>query len=511
MSNSSTTYDAVVIGSGLGGLVSAAILSKEGWRVCVLEKNEQIGGSLQTFRRDGVLFDTGVHYIGGLEPGENLYQIFNYLGIMDRLLLKRMDEMGFDVILFGNDDEQYPYGMGYKNFVDVLSEKFPDDVDAIKQYAADMRNICNNFPLYNLKASGEYQEKWVFTTGIVEYLQKLTTNQKLQHVLAGNNLVYAGVPAKTPVYVHALVVNSYIESSNKCTEGGDQIAKLLARVIKENGGDIFRKAEVKSINVEEGVAQSVTTANGNIYYGRYFISNAHPVRTMQITDTTAIRSVYRNRLKSLENSIAAFVVYMVLKPQTYKYTNRNYYYFDEVDAWRCNEYTEEIWPYTYALFEGESDKHPGYAESATVITYMRFDDVKEWAETYNTRFDENSRGESYNEFKKRKEDKLMETVYRKFPHLKDCIASTYTSTPLTYRDYIGSDDGSMYGILKDFNDPIKSMVAPKTKVDNLLLTGQNINLHGVLGVTVSAVITCSMILGREYLIGKILKANEATV
>jgi all-trans-retinol 13,14-reductase len=58
-------YDIVVVGSGLGGLVSAIILAKEGYSVCVLEKNNQFGGNLQTFVRDKTIFDTGIHYIGG--------------------------------------------------------------------------------------------------------------------------------------------------------------------------------------------------------------------------------------------------------------------------------------------------------------------------------------------------------------------------------------------------------------------------------------------------------------
>jgi all-trans-retinol 13,14-reductase len=105
---------------------------------------------------------------------------------------------------------------------------------------------------------------------------------------------------------------------------------------------------------------------------------------------------------------------------------------------------------------------------------------------------------------------LFDEIETKFPGFKDSIQSYYTSTPLSYRDYIGSDDGNMYGIVKDFNDPMKTMIASKTKVPNLLLTGQNVNLHGVLGVSVSAVITCTMLLGREYLINKILAANSQT-
>ena len=85
-------YDAIIVGSGLGGLASATILAKEGYKVCVLEKNKQIGGMLQIFVREKVIFDTGVHYVGGLSKGQNLYQLFKYLGIMDKIKIRKMDE-----------------------------------------------------------------------------------------------------------------------------------------------------------------------------------------------------------------------------------------------------------------------------------------------------------------------------------------------------------------------------------------------------------------------------------
>ena len=102
--NTEYNFDAVIIGGGLGGLVCANILSKEGLKVCVLEKNEQIGGCLQSFKRDGIMFDSAVHYVCGLDKGQTLYQLFQYLGIMERLEIERMDSNGFDAVLFGIDD-----------------------------------------------------------------------------------------------------------------------------------------------------------------------------------------------------------------------------------------------------------------------------------------------------------------------------------------------------------------------------------------------------------------------
>src|SRR5690554_6992955 len=120
-------YDIIIIGSGMGGLVSSIILAKEGLKVCVLEKNNQYGANLQTFVRDKVIFDTGVHYIGGLEKGQNLYQYFKYLGIIDGLRLKRMDKDAYYYITFDGDPNKYPHAQGYDNFVDQLSVFFPEE------------------------------------------------------------------------------------------------------------------------------------------------------------------------------------------------------------------------------------------------------------------------------------------------------------------------------------------------------------------------------------------------
>lgn len=505
MSTAQKQFDVVIIGSGLGGMVCGTILSKEGKRVCIIEKNEQIGGSLQTFKREGVTFDTGVHYIGGLSKENSLYKIFNYLGIMQRLQAVKMNEDGFDVVMFKDDTEEYPFGMGYENFKSNLLSKFPEEETAIEKYCSDMKRICNSVPLYNLQ-TGEPQDMFPFTTGAKQYFEQLTPNKKLQSVLGGTNLLYAGTD-KTPLYVHALVVNSYIEGAYKIKNGGDQIAKLMARVIKENGGEVLRKQEVKSIDVENGIAKSVTLSNGEKILGETFISNIHPAKTLAMTQTDAIRPAYRNRISSLENSVSTFVLYLILKPNTFPFRNRNYYYFHEEDVWQSADHTSQSWPLMYALFEEIPEKQNEFTEAITVMTYMRFDEVQQWKNTFHTTLEENERNEAYQEFKKQKAEKLLDTITVKFPNIRECIRSYYTSSPLSYRDYMGTDDGNMYGIVKDFNDPMRTMISAKTKVPNLLLTGQNLNLHGVLGVTESALVTCSAIVGMECLLNKISEAN----
>ena len=104
--------DAVVIGSGLGGLLSGVILSRAGYRVTVLEKAAQPGGCLQTFVRDGIRFDTGFHSVAGLEESGPLERIFRPLGLMDLPWEKveQADEIVLDGVSYRLPDLSYPLG-----------------------------------------------------------------------------------------------------------------------------------------------------------------------------------------------------------------------------------------------------------------------------------------------------------------------------------------------------------------------------------------------------------------
>jgi len=150
-----------------------------------------------------------------------------------------------------------------------------------------------------------------------------------------------------------------------------------------------------------------------------------------------------------------------------------------------------------------SAKQDEYAESMTLITTMDFNEVAQWQHTHNTAAEETDRGEAYKRFKDQKTEQFLKEVEKKFPGIRECIKSVHASTPLSYRDYIGGHNGNLYGYVKDSNNPMKTFISAKTKIDNLYFTGQSINMHGVLGVTIGAVVTCGEIVGKDYLINKI--------
>jgi all-trans-retinol 13,14-reductase len=200
-----------------------------------------------------------------------------------------------------------------------------------------------------------------------------------------------------------------------------------------------------------------------------------------------------------------FIVYIVLKKDSLKYFNCNYYHYSDTDVWKGIS-DPGNWPHSFAVFTGASSKNDEYADTLTVMAYMDYAETAQWEGSFNTVSEETERGREYEQFKHEKAEVLITQLEKKFPDIRQHIASYYTSTPLTYRDYIGTRDGSLYGIKKDYKDPMKSFIAAKTKVPNLLLTGQNLNMHGVLGVTIGSVVTCSEFLGNEYLMEKIRKS-----
>lgn len=498
----------VIIGGGMGGLVTACTLSYFGFEVVVLDMNKQLGGTLQTYARDKHVFDSGVHYIGGLGEGENLNRIFRFLGIMDSLKTEKMDEAAFDKIVFYSDMKTYAHAQGYDRFKETLLTDFPNEKVAIEKYIEALERTCEGFPMYGLRKGSYLHDFESLEVSTSEFIDSLTHDKRLRMVLGGNNPLYAGTRNMTPWYVHALITNSYVESSWKMVGGGSQIAKLLISKIRERGGIVKNRSKVVKLHETDSGISAAETEDGSIYHGDFFISSIHPAKTLQLTDSKKIKTSFRNRIQALENSISFFVVNITLKPNRVKNELSNYYCYMQDDVWEIDNYTSEQWPPFYALFFSSKDLRSEYAEGITLMTYMRYDEVDKWADSFNTVGDPSDRGEDYEAFKKEKTERLLDVAEKRFPGLKDAIKNTYASTPLTFRDYMGTADGSIYGIRKNCRELLKTTLSAKLKIDNLFITGQNLNLHGILGVTISALVTCAQLVGMDQLIDEINRHQD---
>lgn len=491
-------YDVVIVGSGLGGLECAAILSKEGYHVCVLEKNPIIGGCLQSFRRNGHLLDTGFHYIGSLDPGQILHQYFKYFGILNKIKLRRLDAEAFDVINY--EDREYKYAMGYDRFVDTLAESFPSEREGLKQYVQKVKSVCDLIGVDHLR-------KGIISAGGMEYfsqsasqmIEESVKDERLRNILAGNVTLYGGERDNSMLYHHAMINGSNIEGAYRIVDGTQSVADAFVDAIRANGGEVLRGKEVTRFVVENDKITEVEVNWNERIEAKYFISNLHPATTFDLVDKTkAIKKAYITRLNSTPNTYGLFTVYLIMKKDSFPYINRNYYLHEGKDAWYATAHPEDK-RIRFALVCNQANSHnEKFADVVTILSPMFFDEVAQWSNTSVER-----RGDSYKEFKQVKAEEIIDFAARYIPNIRESVEKIYTATPLTYRDYTATPEGSAYGITKSYKNPLISLIPTKTKMGNLFLTGQNLNVHGALGVTLTATLTCSELLGKEYLAKKI--------
>ena len=494
-------YDIIIIGSGLGGLQTAYILSKEGYNVCVLEKNHQFGGVTQNFVRDGVKFDTGIHYIGSYDKGQVLHNYFKYFGLTDKLDVTKLDTNAFDIISFNNEEKRYSYANG-DNFTKQLVEYFPDEKEAIIKYWNKLQEISDSLPLFNFEYSPKFSPRNKdVTSGIYEYLNNITSNKRLHNVLTGTNMIYAGDKHKTPIYVHSVINKSYIDSAYKFNGGSEQLANELIKSIRELGGTVLNKKEVVNFSFKDKEIEFVETKDGELYYADKFISNIHPSRTFEMIPRDKVRKAFYNRVQSVKNTLSYYNLFITFKENSFKYFNSNVYHINGDSSWATSEYDEKNWPQYFMFIPTQKNPTDEYANGANIFTYMKYDEVAKWGNSTVEK-----RGDEYKAFKHQKNEQFLDAIELRFPNFRKHIKNIYSSSPLTVRDYTGCNDGAMYGLMKDYNNPLHSYFTPKTKVPNLLLTGQNTVLHGVVGVTIGSVLTAGELVGLKYLFSKIKKS-----
>jgi len=491
-------YDIIIAGSGLGGLVCANILSKEGLKVCVLEKNATIGGCLQSFKRKGALIDTGIHYVGSLDDGQILNHYFKYMGIMNQLKMKRLDEDGFDIITIKG--KRYCHAMGYERFIETLSSEFPEERSNIQKIVNRIKEIGDLINVDVLRKERSFSIPsglQYFGVSAAKFIEECTSNNHLQNVIAGSSVLGGGEKEYASLYVFGMIANSNIESCYRFVDGTQQVADRLAECIRENGGEIYPNAEITRFIVKNDRIAGVEINGNDLLHAKNYISDIHPARTLDLLDKCkAIKKAYISRINLLRESLGIFSVSIVFKENAFEYLNRNYYYYDENDVWITPDYARH--GVKKILFCNSASSTDKYAKVAHILEPMSWQEVEKWTGTT-----VGQRGEEYEQFKRRRAEQLIDYIDRRHPGLKNAIADYYTATPLTYRDYTATKNGSAYGIIKDFNNPLVTLLPITTRIPNLFFTGQNNNIHGMIGVVLTAMYTCAEFVGRSYLAKKV--------
>src|SRR5699024_6507032 len=143
--------------------------------------------------------------------------------------------------------------------------------------------------------------------------------------------------------------------------------KALLKQFRKLGGKTFKRQQVVRLETENGLVTKLHTNKGLILGADLFISNVDPKMTLKMLPEDLFRKSFVNRIENIESTIAAFSLYLVLKPNTFPYINSNFYHFKDTDSvWNALDYTEEDWPKTYMISMGIGSEDEVWADNLTV-------------------------------------------------------------------------------------------------------------------------------------------------
>ena len=498
-------YDVVLIGSGMSSLTCAALLSKKGKSVLVLEQHTKVGGYMHCFSRFGDRFDTGAHYIGAMDPGQPFHTLLRYLDVYDSDLFVPLNPEGFDVFRFPDFETRIP--KGYDAVIASLSEQFPNEATAIRSYFTKIREVVAHFPTYEFSDLTDMNIlQAALETPLSSIVENLTSNRALQCVLYSYCTLHAVEPAEVSFGMHAIVTDSLIRGPYGLTKGGDGLAQKFVEVIRKNGGQVLTKKRVVSIENTGKLAQAVVTSDGDRFEADWVISGLHPKRTVElVTDQTAFSPAFRERLSKLKESVGLFGVYAACHKHPDLDPLRNYYYFSSADPDTFLKYGELDSPLS-PIFLASASRGSGQTKNAYTVNLYAASPIS-WFDTWRET-GWGKRPEAYEAAKDAYAEKLLELVQRHQPGFRETISKYVASTPVTNLHFNGSPDGSSYGIYHSIQNGGARSIGPRSHIANLLLTGQSCLFPGLMGAAISGLRTTGHIVGIKPLLKELRELGQ---
>ena len=490
-------YDIVIVGSGLGGLACGVMLAKEGMKVCVVEQGALFGGCLQSFRRAGHTIDTGMHYLGSMERGQIMDQYLRYFGVRDKIDTLPLDN-AFDHLTLGSHGT-FVLRQSYDSFYDELAARFPHERKGLRRYCEVVQHIGSSINV-DVHRTGQISRlaKGYHDISATAFVEEHITDPMLRAVLFGSNILCGSSYEHTNLYHHAMITHSNIEGAHRFICGSQQLPNALCHEIEGHGGVLLNRSRVTHFTIKDDQISGVMLADGRHIKAKRYISNLHPATTFAMVEPTRlIKKAYRSRLSLLPNTYGIFSVYLTLKPRSLRHINHNRYLHHDDNVWDNVMRSLDHLPAIMISTQCTAD-NIAYADVVTLMTPV---DTNLFAPYAASTFGHRPAG--YTTLKAQIAEQMIALALQHYPELASSIDHIYTASPLTYAHYTATPQGSAYGIDKRYSQSLATHFGTRTKIPNLLLTGQNINVHGAIGVTLTAAATCSELLGMKYLSKKI--------
>ncbi|MCC8996454.1 MAG: NAD(P)/FAD-dependent oxidoreductase [Nitrosomonas sp.] len=511
-------YDCIVIGSGIGGLTVAALLSRHGnKKVLVLEKHSVAGGFTHVFHRSDYEWDVGVHYIGRTgDPTMEVRAAFDYL-TYGELLWNKMPDI-YDRVFIGNQVFDFPTGT--ERFRQQMHAYFPSESRAIDKYictvnsAEKLSSLC--FAEKTIPSPIASSIGGLLRYGFMRHAKKttaqaiseFTSNPELAAVLTGQWGDYGLPPGKSSFGMHSMVAHHYFEVAGYPIGGASKIAESIASTIEKSGGCIVRSAHVEEILVDKNKkAFGVRMKGGQEIRAENVISDAGAVNTYNnLLSSEVTHSLpEKNLLSSIPPSFCYICLYIGLKNTSEianKYGDSNLWIYPDHNqdlnfAHFC-ENIEAPFPFFYISFPSSKDstflsRYPGRS-TIEVFTLTPFNHFEKWK---GSRWQH--RGEEYETFKNRLSKRLLEALERHVPAVKGNIDYCELSTPLSTEHFANYPSGEIYGLAHTPERFNARWLGARTPIKNLLLTGQDVAGCGIVEALFGGVVAASNILQKDMM------------
>ncbi len=515
-------FDTIIIGSGVGGLSAAICLSRAGQKVLVLEQHDVPGGWCHSFYLNGYRFTPGVHYVGLLEKGQSNAQLYEGLGIANDLTFFRMNPSGYEHAYIG--DERFDFPGNFDDLIDALIAKFPKEEKNIIKYLNLVRNVSAELQLlpyvegfwqhltipFRTKNMGKYA---LFSLKrVIDWHIKDPLLKKILNIQFGDHGL---APEKASFPLHCAVMDHYFNGGFYPCGGGATIVKAMATAIKNKGGEVRTQQTVKRILLvgkKKKTAVGVEMESGERLYAKQIISNADPNITYQkLIGEENLSKKLQKKLNKTKYSCTSLMLFLTvdMDVKTAGIDSGNIWLMPNEDMDVVYERMMLPDMSTDEAFEGmfiscttlkDPSSFDGKHHCFEAITYLDY-------KTFEKYTNENDpRSSEYLQFKELLTEKMIKTLEKVLPNVREHIVHKKLGTPITNEYYINSTRGSVYGTEKKLTQIGPFAYKAKSEITNLYLCGASIVSHGVAGAGYSGVQTAGEILNKKQ--SQLLKTDE---
>ncbi|NLZ41912.1 MAG: NAD(P)/FAD-dependent oxidoreductase [Comamonadaceae bacterium] len=503
-------YDALVVGSGIGGLTAAALLAALGRRVAVLEQHYTAGGATHSFERAGYDWDVGLHYVGDMGARTTLRRMMDFL-TMGRLEWAPMDAH-YERFFIGA--RVVDAVAGRTAFRDNLLVHFPREGAAVDRYLALVDQVARGMRAFSMERTlppwlALLARPWLrrqqppgLARSTWDVLAQLTAERDLIAVLTGQWGDYGLPPRRSSFVVHAMVARHYLNGGHYPVGGAWRIAECALPRIRAAGGEVFTYARVERILAPGGRVRGVRMADGHEIDCDCVISDAGAANTFgRLLPPEVARAHGLDRLLAqLQPSLGHLCVYIGLEAAAVELglpkTNFWIYPDNDSDAALARFLADPSgeFPVVYISFPSAKDpdferRRPGRA-TIEIIAPVPWSLFAPWAGTTWGR-----RGADYDALKNAYGERLLEHLYAKLPQLRGRVAYHEVSTPLSMQWFCGAPHGELYGLEHGVARMQARWLRPRTPLAGLWLTGQDIVSCGIGGAMMGGLATALAVAG----------------